>query len=209
MSWNPAFDPGLPDATASIIETVIVPRARDIGGFEVRRALPAPGGRWSGRSSSSTRWGRPSSSPGQGIDVAPASAYRARDRHLSLSRRNQHRDSLGTNQVIHPGAVNWMVAGRGVTHSERTSAGRAAAPHELFGIQTWVALPEAQEDDAPSFSHHARHELPELEDGGATLRLILGRAYGETRAGQGVFRHCSTSILRLKPGASAPAAGRP
>ena len=115
----------------------------------------------------------------------------------------QHRDSLGSNQVIHPGAVNWMVAGKGITHSERTSADVRRAPHELFGIQTWVALPEAHEDDEPGFSHHARHDLPEIEDAGASLRLILGRAYGETAPAK-VFSDIFYADVALRPGARFP-----
>ena len=115
----------------------------------------------------------------------------------------QHRDSLGSNRIIHPGAVNWMVAGKGITHSERTSADVRRAPHELFGIQTWVALPEAHEDDAPSFAHHARHDLPEIEDAGVSLRLILGRAFGET-APVKVFSELFYADVALKPAARAP-----
>ena len=117
---------------------------------------------------------------GKGVDVRPHP-------HIGLATVTylyrgefQHRDSLGTNQMILPGAVNWMVAGRGVTHSERTSAATRQAPHSLFGIQTWVALPEDKEEIAPSFEHHAKDVLPEIESGGVKLRLILGRAYGET-----------------------------
>ena len=91
----------------------------------------------------------------------------------------EHRDSLGTHQMIYPGEVNWMLAGRGVTHSERTSAETRAKRHKLFGIQTWVALPEDREDVAPDFEHHKAGALPELGEGGAQARLILGTAWGE------------------------------
>ena len=204
MSWNPALDPGCPDAVeVDAIATLIVPRARDIGGFEVRRALPAPRRRMVGPFVFFDQMGPAAFVAGQGIDVRPHP-------HVGLATvtylyRGEllHRDSLGSNQVIHPGAVNWMVAGKGITHSERTSPETRAAPHELFGIQTWVALPEAHEDDAPSFSHHARHDLPELEDAGATLRLILGRAYGETAPAK-VFSGLFYADVALKPGARAP-----
>ena len=92
----------------------------------------------------------------------------------------EHRDSLGTHQMIYPGEVNWMLAGHGVTHSERTSAETRATRHKLFGIQTWVALPEAKEDMAPDFEHHNEADLPVIESDGATARLILGSAWGET-----------------------------
>ena len=203
MSWNPALSPGFPDAGPDAIETVIVPRGRDLGGFEVRRALPAPGRRMVGPFVFFDEMGPAEFVTGQGIDVRPHP-------HIGLATvtylyrgEMQHRDSLGTNQLIHPGAVNWMVAGRGITHSERTSAEVRAAPHALFGIQTWVALPESHEDAAPSFEHHARHDLPELEDAGATLRLILGRAYGETAPAK-VFSDLFYADVALKPGARAP-----
>ena len=92
----------------------------------------------------------------------------------------EHRDSLGTHQMIYPGEVNWMLAGRGVTHSERTSVETRATRHKLFGIQTWVALPEDREDMAPDFEHHKAAALPVLEEGGATARLILGSAWGKS-----------------------------
>ena len=204
MSWNPALDPGYPDTVGvDAIETLIVPRARDIGGFEVRRALPAPRRRMVGPFVFFDQMGPAEFVTGQGIDVRPHP-------HIGLATvtylyrgEMQHRDSLGSNQLIHPGAVNWMVAGKGITHSERTSAVTRAAPHELFGIQTWVALPEAHEDDAPSFTHHARHDLPEIEDAGVSLRLILGRAYGETAPAK-VFSDLFYADVALKPGARAP-----
>jgi redox-sensitive bicupin YhaK (pirin superfamily) len=89
-----------------------------------------------------------------------------------------HRDSLGTSQIISPGSVNWMVAGRGITHSERAPAESLGHRRSVYGIQTWVALPEPQEDSAPSFEHHPKETLPALEGDGISLRLILGRAYG-------------------------------
>ena len=204
MSWNPALDPGCPDSVGvDAIETLIVARAREVGGFAVSRALPAPRRRMVGPFVFFDQMGPAEFLTGQGVDVRPHP-------HIGLATvtylyRGEllHRDSLGSNQLIHPGAVNWMVAGRGVTHSERTSARTRAAPHELFGIQTWVALPEVHEDDAPSFSHHARHDLPELEDGGASLRLILGRAYGEIAPAK-VFSDLFYADVALKPGARAP-----
>jgi redox-sensitive bicupin YhaK (pirin superfamily) len=90
---------------------------------------------------------------GQGVDVRPHPHIGLATVTYLFRGEFQHRDSLGSNQIILPGAVNWMVAGRGVTYSERTSAATRKAPHSLFGIQTWVALPEAQEDAQPSFEH--------------------------------------------------------
>jgi hypothetical protein len=106
--------------------------------------------------------------------------------------------------MIRPGAVNWMIAGHGVTHSERTSAAtRAGGPHGLFGIQTWVALPENAEDVDPGFDHHGTHELPVIEAEGVRSRLILGSAYGE-RAPVRVFSESFYLDAQLAPGAALP-----
>ena len=157
MSWNPALEPGCPDAVGlDAIETLIVPRARDLGGFEVRRALPAPNRQMVGPFIFFDQAGPAELLTGQGIDVRPHP-------HIGLGTVTylfggdfHHRDSTGADQIIRPGALNWMVAGRGVTHSERTSATARSGPNALFGIQTWIALPESHEDVAPSFEHHGK-----------------------------------------------------
>ena len=140
---------------------------------------------------------------GQGVDVRPhphiglatvTYLYRGEVRHL---------DSVGSDQIIRPGDVNWMVAGRGITHSERTPGAIRKSPHSAFGIQTWVALPEAQEDTAPSFEHHAKATLPVIESEGVSLRLILGRAYGEAAPAR-VFSETFYADVELKPGARIP-----
>jgi redox-sensitive bicupin YhaK (pirin superfamily) len=114
-----------------------------------------------------------------------------------------HRDSLGTSQIIAAGAVNWMVAGRGITHSERAPAATIGRPVAIYGIQTWVALPESGEDAAPSFEHHPKETLPALEADGISVRLILGAAYGAT-APASVFTDTFYADVRLEPGASLP-----
>ncbi len=180
MSWNPALTPGCPDAVgADAIETLIIPRARDLGGFEVRRALPAPRRQMVGPFIFFDQMGPAEFRTDQGIDVRPHP-------HIGLGTVTylyrgsfQHRDSTGADQIITPGALNWMVAGRGVTHSERSPDAVRAGPSSLLGIQTWIALPETHEDIAPSFEHHAADALPEIRDQGIEARLILGRAYGE------------------------------
>jgi redox-sensitive bicupin YhaK (pirin superfamily) len=185
------------------VETVIVPRARDIGGFEVRRALPAPGRRMVGPFIFFDQMGPAEFLTGKGVDVRPHP-------HIGLATVTylyrgefHHRDSLGSDQVILPGAVNWMVAGRGVTHSERTSAATRAGPHDLFGVQTWVALPASAEDVAPSFEHHGREALPVIEADGVRARLILGSAYGE-RAPAAIFSQTFYVDAALSPGARLP-----
>ncbi|MGX5776190.1 pirin family protein [Methylorubrum zatmanii] len=204
MSWNPALEPGCPNTVdIDAIETLIVPRAHDLGGFAVRRALPAPKRQMVGPFIFFDQAGPAEFITGTGVDVRPHP-------HIGLATVTylyrgefQHRDSLGTNQTILPGAVNWMVAGRGVTHSERTTAETRRAPHSLYGIQTWVALPESHEDAAPSFEHHGKATLPMIEDGGVSLRLILGHAYGE-RAPANVFSETFYADVTLAPGTRFP-----
>lgn len=180
MSWNPTLEPACPVAgSEDSIETLIVPRARDLGGFEVRRALPAPKRQMVGPFIFFDQAGPAEFVTGKGIDVRPHPHIGLGTVTYLYKGEFQHRDSLGSNQMIHPGAVNWMVAGQGVTHSERTSDETRKAPHSLFGIQTWIALPDDAEDVAPSFEHHPKDTLPTIEQDGVRLRLILGKAYGE------------------------------
>ena len=204
MSWNPTLDPTCPAAgDVDSIETLIIPRARDLGGFEVRRALPAPKRQMVGPFIFFDQMGPVEFLTGHGIDVRPHP-------HIGLATVTylfrgafQHRDSLGSNQMIHPGAVNWMIAGNGVTHSERTSAATRRSPHELFGIQTWVALPEAAEETSAAFEHQPKEALPMIEDRGATVRLILGTGWG-ARAPVRTFNELFYADARLEPGAVLP-----
>lgn len=181
MSWNPILDPQTPIGNAvDSIETVIVPRARDLGDFEVRRALPAPKRQMVGPFIFFDQMGPAEFLTGQGIDIRPHP-------HIGLATVTylyegmfHHRDSLGTNQWIKPGAVNLMTAGNGVTHSERVDEEALAAPYSMFGIQTWIALPKEREDGPADFVHASKEKLPFLEGKGKEVRLILGSAYGET-----------------------------
>ncbi|MEO0678363.1 MAG: pirin family protein [Pseudomonadota bacterium] len=180
MSWNPALDPDIPTGTdVDAIETVIVPRARDLGGFEVRRALPAPKRQMVGPFIFFDQMGPAEFVTGQGIDVRPHPHIGLATVTYLYKGKIHHRDSLGTDQWIEPGDVNWMVAGHGITHSERTDGDVRQRPHDLFGIQTWVALPKDHEDRAADFVHAPSATLPELEGEGKELKLILGTAYGE------------------------------
>ncbi len=180
MSWNPALDPDIPIGDAiDAIETVIVPRARDLGGFEVRRALPSAARQMVGPFIFFDQMGPAEFLTGAGIDVRPHPHIGLATVTYLLKGRIHHRDSLGTDQWIEPGAVNWMVAGQGITHSERMDGPARAAPQSLFGLQTWVALPRAREDDPAAFVHAPGTALPELEGEGKTVRLILGHGWGE------------------------------
>ncbi len=180
MSWNPALDPDIPIGDAvDAIETVIVPRARDLGGFEVRRALPSAKRQMVGPFIFFDQMGPAEFLTGQGIDVRPHPHIGLGTVTYLMKGRIHHRDSLGTDQWIEPGAVNWMLAGHGITHSERTDGTARTAPMSLFGLQTWLALPKANEDDPAAFIHAAKADLPELSGEGKEVRLILGRAWGE------------------------------
>ncbi len=203
MSWNPTHGPDCPDADPDAIETLIIPRARDLGGFEVRRALPSPKRQMVGPFIFFDQMGPAEFITDGGIDVRPHPHIGLGTVTYLYQGEFEHRDSLGTHQMIYPGEVNWMVAGRGVTHSERTSEETRATRHKLFGIQTWIALPEDREDMAPDFEHHKEAALPFMKDGGAMARLILGTAYGEASP---VTMQSETFYLDvvLEPGASFP-----
>lgn len=203
MSWNPALDPAIPvsDAAIDAIETVIVPRARDLGGFEVRRALPSAARQMVGPFIFFDQMGPAEFLTGKGVEVRPHP-------HIGLATVTylhhgalHHRDSLGTDAWIGAGDVNLMVAGHGITHSERMDG--PPGPKALFGLQTWLALPEKDEDRAPGFEHAAAAALPLLQGEGKEVRLILGHAYGETApvpAPSEVFY----LDARLDPGAAIP-----
>jgi redox-sensitive bicupin YhaK (pirin superfamily) len=161
------------------MEALVVIRAksRDIGGFPVRRALPAIERRMIGPFIFLDQMGPMLLEEGKGLHVKPHP-------HIGLSTMTYlfegevlHRDSLGTVQRIRPGAVNWMTAGRGIAHSERTPAD-ASCPAMLSGIQFWVALPKSQEETAPGFVHLDAADLPVVEDGPVSARIIAGSAFG-------------------------------
>lgn len=162
------------------LSTTIIPRARDLGGFDVRRALPAPQRQMVGPFIFFDQMGPASFGPGEGIDVRPHPHIGLATVTYLFEGRIRHRDSLGTTQDIEPGAVNWMTAGRGITHSERVPDDLADKPQSMSGIQTWIALPKDQEETDPSFVHHPETDLPELSGDGIDARLILGSAYGST-----------------------------
>jgi redox-sensitive bicupin YhaK (pirin superfamily) len=204
MSWNPALDPEIPIGDAvDAIETVIVPRARDLGGFEVRRALPAPKRQMVGPFIFFDQMGPVEFLTGNGIDVRPHPHIGLATVTYLYKGKIHHRDSLGTDQWIEPGAVNWMVAGHGITHSERTDGDVRATPHSLLGLQTWVALPEKDEEAGASFEHAAKEDLPLLEGEGKQVRLILGNAYGES-APVKTFSETFYADALLEAGASIP-----
>lgn len=179
MSWSPCPDPTLGVAeTVDAIETLIIPRAVDLGGLEVRRALPTVKRQMVGPFIFFDQMGPAEFLTDEGFDIRPHPHINLATVTYLFEGRIRHRDSLGTDREIEPGAVNWMKAGRGIVHSERTDEERRRKGQRLFGLQTWVALPEAQEESDATFVHHGADELPVVEDHGTTARLIAGEAFG-------------------------------
>lgn len=161
------------------METLIIPRASDIGGFRVQRALPSARRRMVGPFVFFDQMGPEILAPGRGLDVAPHPHIGLATVTYLFEGEILHRDSLGSVQRISPGDVNWMTAGSGIVHSERTPPDLRASGGPIFGVQTWVALPERFEETAPAFNHHAGNELPVIEDGNIRMRLIVGELHGK------------------------------
>ena len=162
------------------ISIVIEPRTRDLGGFTVGRVLPFAKRRTVGPFIFFDEMGPAAFPPGAGIDVRPHPHIGLATVTYLFEGEIRHRDSLGMDQVIRPGDVNWMTAGRGIAHSERTDDEPRKNGQKMHGIQSWVALPEASEETDPAFHHHPKSSLPVIERPGLLMRLIAGSAFGET-----------------------------
>ena len=175
MSFFPARDPEPGDVlSCDAIELMLVARAKDIGGFEVRRALPTARRRLVGPFIFFDRMGPAILRPGQAFDVRPHP-------HIGLATVTYlfdgfvlHRDSLGTEMVIEPGDVNLMTAGRGIVHSERSPEEMRGNPLSISGLQTWLALPDGKEEIPPVFEHTLRSEMPEIQSEGISGRIVIG-----------------------------------
>src|SRR6202167_1320642 len=189
MSFFPGKNPKPGDAaTSDAIAHVIVPRSVDLGGFQVHRALPSGQSRMVGPFIFFDHFGPAVFTAGNGIDVRPHPHIGLATVTYLFDGEIVHRDSLGTAMPIRPGAVNWMTAGRGIVHSERTGAGCATLPapppparggggEPLHGLQLWVALPVKDEEEAPAFAHTAAADIPELREDGMTLRVVAGELH--------------------------------
>ena len=184
----------------------IVGRARDLGGFEVRRVLPAHERQRVGPFIFFDHFGPVAFGPGQGMDVRPHPHIGLATVTYLFEGEIVHRDSLGSRQPIRPGDVNWMVAGQGIVHSERTSADARARGGRVHGLQCWVALPTDAEEILPRFEHHAGASLPVAHRRGATLRVVAGSAYGLT-APTGVLSPTLYVDVELAAGAEVPIDG--
>lgn len=204
MSFFPGKDPQPGDAFAcDAIEHLIIPRTSDIGGFSVRRALPSSRRRLVGPFIFFDRMGPAVLRPGEALDVRPHP-------HIGLSTVTylfdgeiRHMDSLGTEKVIRPGDINLMTAGRGIVHSERTPDNLRGHPLKMSGLQTWLALPDDKEEIDPAFAHTEKTDLPLINDGGATGRVVIGSFEGVTSPVK-VFSDTLYVDLQLRPGAKFP-----
>jgi redox-sensitive bicupin YhaK (pirin superfamily) len=162
------------------IENIVVPRLRDIGDFSVMRVLPAVARRMVGPFVFLDQFGPVTLPAGKGMDVRPHPHIGLSTVTYLLKGAIVHRDSLGFEQSIEPGDVNWMTAGRGIVHSERSGAELRKHPQSLYGLQSWVALPQQDEEADPAFLHYAGEMLPEARDGGMDLKVIAGSIQGLT-----------------------------
>jgi redox-sensitive bicupin YhaK (pirin superfamily) len=204
MSWQPCEDPKRGDAAScDAVEQVIVPRVRDLGGFEVRRALPAAGKQMVGPFIFFDQMGPAEFLIGSGIDVRPHPHIGLATVTYLFDGEIMHRDSLGTELAIKPGELNLMSAGRGIVHSERTGAEERARGPRLFGIQAWAALPKSHEEGEPDFAHYDVSALPRITGEGKTVRVIMGSLYGAQSPAR--FPHdCFYAEAVLAPGAVLP-----
>lgn len=204
MSWQPSIEaePGDPKS-CDALDMVIVPRMRDIGAFAVHRALPYAKRRMVGPFIFFDQMGPAEMAPGSGMDVRPHP-------HIGLATVTYlfdgailHRDSLGNVEEILPGAMNLMTAGRGIAHSERSPDIPRRDGQRIFGIQSWIALPKAHEETAPSFQHFGAEGLPVVEDRNIRARVIAGSAFG-TRSHVETLSDWFYVDLALAAGATAP-----
>jgi redox-sensitive bicupin YhaK (pirin superfamily) len=204
MSWLPATDPVLGDKrSCDALELVIVPRARDLGGFEVRRALPHGRRQMVGPFIFFDQIGPVQFVAGQGIDVRPHPHIGLATVTYLFDGRLMHRDSEGNAVEILPGALNLMTAGRGIAHSERSPMAARGDGEALFGIQSWIALDEDDEEIEPSFQHVDAASLPVVEAGGMRARIIAGSAFGKTSP-VGIRSEWMYAEVLLDAGARAP-----
>jgi redox-sensitive bicupin YhaK (pirin superfamily) len=204
MSWMPDKDPVLGDKrSCDALDLVIVPRARDIGGFEVRRALPHGKRQMVGPFIFFDQMGPVQFIAGRGMDVRPHPHIGLATVTYLFDGRIMHRDSEGNALEIMPGEMNLMTAGRGIAHSERTPGDTRKTGGAMFGIQSWIALPEAHEGIAPSFQHFDAASLPVVADGGIWARVIAGSAFGR-RSPVGMLSDTLYTEVMIDEGASAP-----
>ena len=193
MSYQEAPEPVCEESSGPI-HLLIRPKEKDLGEFTVRRVLPAFEQQMVGPFIFFDHMGPAEFPPGQGIQVRPHPHIGIATITYLFEGEIMHRDSLGFELPIHAGAVNLMTAGRGIVHSERAGSDLDQVA-KLHGIQSWMALPDGKEEIEPAFEHTPAADLPELEIGGATVRIIIGEAFGEqspvTAYSQTLYLDCS------------------
>lgn len=160
----------------------ITPVTHDLGAFKVRRALPAQSRTMVGPFIFVDQFGPARLSPGEGMDVRPHPHINLATVTYLFDGAIEHRDSLGSRQVIEPGAINLMTAGYGIVHSERSPADRRVEGPSFYGMQTWLALPDGREEIEPAFDHIPADGLPLVDDGGARARVLMGKLWGASAA---------------------------
>jgi redox-sensitive bicupin YhaK (pirin superfamily) len=182
---------------------IITPVTHDLGDFKVRRTLPAKSRTMVGPFIFVDQFGPARLPAGHGMDVRPHPHINLATVTYLFEGAIEHRDSLGTRQVIEPGAINLMTAGRGIVHSERSPAAERPGGPTLYGMQTWLALPDGQEELEPAFEHIEGSALPLVEGEGVSARVLMGTLWGKTA---GVTEHSETiyADIILAEGASLP-----
>jgi hypothetical protein len=180
MSFFPGKDPVAGDTySCDAIAHVVVPRTVDLGdGFSVRRALPSIQSRMVGPFIFFDHFGPAEFRAGNGLDVRPHPHIGLATVTYLFDGEIMHRDSLGTAVAIRPGEVNWMTAGRGIVHSERTGAEKRVTGSPIHGLQMWVGLPAEKEEMEAGFVHHDTAEFPMIEENGKSVRVVVGSLYG-------------------------------
>jgi redox-sensitive bicupin YhaK (pirin superfamily) len=180
VSIQKCSEPDCETLEGGLVDLIIGSRPKDLGGFSVRRVLPSAERRRVGPFVFFDHMGPATFPPGQGISVRPHPHIGLATVTFLFEGEIRHRDSLGSDQAITPGAVNWMTAGRGIVHSERTPEDLRASGSKAHGLQIWLALPKDSEGMEPSFVHHPASTLPRVTFPGVDLTLIAGAAYGKT-----------------------------
>ena len=202
MSWRPTAEPEespVPEPVEAGVQEILTPRDRDLGGFVVRRLLPAGQQRTVGPFVFFDHFGPTGLAPGQGVDVRPHPHINLATVTYLFAGEMVHRDSLGSFQTIVAGDINWMTAGRGIVHSERTPPALRAAGSTVHGIQLWVGLPRADEEAPPAFHHHAGETLPALSRDGVEVRVLVGEAFGR-RSPVATFSRLAYLDVRMQAG---------
>jgi redox-sensitive bicupin YhaK (pirin superfamily) len=204
MSFFPGKDPAAGDAyQCDAISQVIVPRTVDLGDFAVRRALPSARTRMVGPFIFFDHFGPAEFHAGSGLDVRPHPHIGLATVTYLFDGEIMHRDSLGTAMAIKPGEVNWMTAGRGIVHSERTRPEKRVDGEPIHGLQMWVALPAAKEEMEAAFAHHATAEFPVIKENGKNVRVVVGALYGSSSPVP-VVHETIFGDVHLKAGTSLP-----